>query len=290
MNLYQIKTAIGGLNRDKWINTISVLTIATGLMMAAIAFLAVYNIQQAAGRLPDRFSITVFIADTLSEPQGREVAMAISKLPEVQDASYMSKGEALIELKKTLSDADYILDGLSENPLPATLDVKLRQGSVTTEAVRSVVEQIGRLKGVSQVEYGEKLLGVIQSARGYSDTLGSVFMTVIIAGMTFVCYSTVKILLYRKRDEIETLKVLGATKWFIRAPFVIEGGIIGVTGGLIALAGVVALKVFVFDQLAVSMPILKALSSPPELLMAMPLSGLLVGAIGALMAVGAIKY
>ncbi len=73
--------------------------------------------------------------------------------------------------------------------------------------------------------------------RYYAGTIGSAVMAIIVAGMLFVCYSTVKILLYRKRDEVETLKVLGATKWFIRGPFIIEGGIVGFLGGAIRPGG-----------------------------------------------------
>lgn len=290
MNAYQIKTALTGMNREKWINFISVLTIATGLLMAAVAYLAVYNVKLAAGRLPERFSITVFLDDALQETEARAVAAEVKRLKSVKDAVYMSKEEALHELKQTLADADYILEGLAENPLSASLDVKLTEGAVTNETVRSVADEIKKVKGVALVEYGEKLLNVIQSAQGYADSLGTGFLAIIGAGIIFVCYSTVKILLYRKRDEIEILKVLGATKWFIRGPFIIEGGLIGVLGGITSSFGLVALKIFLFDQMTVTMPILKSLSAPPDILFALPLGGLLIGVFGALMAVGMIRY
>lgn len=290
MNAFQVKSAIGGMNREKWINFISILTIATGLLMAAVAYLTVYNVKLAAGRLPERFSITVFLDDTLPENEAKAVAGAVKKLNSVKDATYMSKEEALYELKQTLADADYILEGLAENPLSASLDVKLTEGAVTSDTVRTVAEDIKKVKGVALVEYGEKLLSVIQTAQGYADTLGTGFLAVIGAGIIFVCYSTVKILLYRKRDEIEILKVLGATKWFIRGPFIIEGGLIGTLAGITASSGLVALKIFLFDQMTVTMPILKSLGAPPDILLILPFGGLLIGVFGALMAVGMIRY
>ena len=290
MNAYQFRTAVNGIMRERWINTLSVLAIATGLLMTAMAYLAVYNIKLAAEHLPERFSVTVFLNDTLTEPEGRELVNQVSRIEGVKHVTYISRDEALAELKRTMADADMILGGLAENPLPASLDVRVNEDSVTAEAVRAVADGIKRLKGVSDVEYGEKLLGVIQKVRYYAGTFASAVMLIIVAGMLFVCYSTVKILLYRKRDEVDTLMVLGATKWFIRGPFIIEGGIVGCLGGAIAAVGLMAFKVVVYDQMMSTMPLLSELSAPPEILLALPLGGLLVGALGALMAVGAIKY
>lgn len=290
MNAYQIRTAVNGIMREKWINAISVLAIATGLLLAAMAYLAVYNVKLAANRLPERFSVTVFLSDTLTGAQGRDLANQVSRIEGVKQVTYISRDDALAELKRTMADADTILGGLAENPLPASLDVRVNEDSVTAEAVRTVADAIKRISGVSDVEYGEKLLGVIQKVRYYAGTFASAVMTIIVAGMLFVCYSTVKILLYRKREEVDTLMVLGATKWFIRGPFIMEGAIVGLLGGLIAAGGLMAFKVVVFDQMMSTMPLLGELSAPPEILLALPLGGLLVGALGALMAVGAIKY
>lgn len=290
MNAYQVRTAVNGMKREKWINTASILAIATGLLLAAGAFLLVYNVKLAAARLPERFSITVFLDDSLTDPSGRDLAASVRRISGVREVTYMSRDEALAELKSTLPDANFILAGLTDNPLPASLDVKLSEDAVSADAVRAVADEIKKVKGVAEVEYGEKLLGVIQKARKYADTFGTALMAVIAAGMTFICYSTVKILLYRKREEVETLKVLGATKWFIRGPFIIEGGLVGLLGGAIASVGLAVVKIFIFDQMSSSMPVLGALSAPPEILLVLPLGGLLIGAIGALMAVGAIKY
>ena len=118
-------------------------------------------------------------------------------------------------------------------------------------------------------------------------------MSLIIAlslAVLFVCYSTVKILFYRKMAEVDTLRLLGATRGFIRAPFVLEGGIIGLCGGLISAAAVVGVVYAGFRKLEASLPMAGSLNMPPELLYWLPLTGLCLGVIGSMFAIGRIKY
>jgi cell division transport system permease protein len=110
------------------------------------------------------------------------------------------------------------------------------------------------------------------------------------AGMLFVCYSTVKILFYRKEREIETYKLLGATKGFIRTPFLIEGGVIGLSGGFLSFLAMLTLYYFVVLRLSLTFPLFKFILFPIDLSFAIPLSGLFLGITGAAIAIGRIRY
>jgi cell division transport system permease protein len=145
-------------------------------------------------------------------------------------------------------------------------------------------------KGIQEMEYGEQFLSAVHSLRTGLRTVGTSILIIMSVGMLFVCYSTVKILFYRKEREIETYKLLGATKGFIRTPFLLEGAVIGFVGGGLSLAGILALYYVLVFRLSTTFPLLKLIVFPIELSFAMPLSGLLIGMAGAAIAIGRIRY
>jgi cell division transport system permease protein len=109
-------------------------------------------------------------------------------------------------------------------------------------------------------------------------------------GMIFVCYSTIKILFYRKNKEIETHKLLGATRGFIRAPFMIEGAVVGLFSGVLSLVGILSLYYLIIYKLSFAIPLFKTIVFPINISFFLPLIGLLIGMTGAFLAVGRLKY
>jgi cell division transport system permease protein len=288
--VYPFRVALSGIWREKWIHLLSVLSIATGLFLIALAFLFVHNVGLATRKLPERFSVMVFLDDGLSQEEVGEVVGSIRKMDVVKEAKYISKEAALEELRKSMKDADYILAGLEENPLPSSIELVLGKESVTGASVDALAAALKGMKGVAEVQYGKRLLSAIQTVKDNSEAIGAALIGALSAGLIFVCYSTVKILFYRKKDEIETLKLLGATKGFIKAPFLIEGGLMGLAGGGRSAALMSALQYAIHHRLAGSLPILTAVSVPQGVLHYQLAAGLLIGVAGAYIAVGRIKF
>jgi cell division transport system permease protein len=287
---YSFKLAARSIWHERWINLLSVLTITAGLLITAVTILAVYNIDAAAGRLPEKFSIMVYLGDNLSQQEVENIIDAAQKEDIVQKVKYIPKDEALKDLKATLKDTSYVLDGLGENPLPDAIEVKLKNSAMGPDTVQKFAQRLRALSGVAEVDYGEKFLSSIYSLRMGMRGVGIVFVILLSLGTVFVCYSTVKILFYRKRGEIETYKLLGATKGFIRAPFIIEGAVIGLSGGLLSLIGVLSLYYLVTMQLRLSFPLFKVLIFPFDMSFVLPVAGFFLGIIGASIAIGRIKY
>jgi len=146
------------------------------------------------------------------------------------------------------------------------------------------------MQGVHEVEYGEKFLASLHALRKGVKTVGLLCIVLMSAGMLFVCYSTVKILFYRKEQEIETYKLLGATRGFIRSPFLIEGAVIGLFGGVLGLIGIMTLYYLVVLKLGLTFPIFKAIIFPIDMALLVPLAGLFLGVTGAAIAIGRIRY
>ena len=287
---YSSRLAVQSIWREKWINLLSVLTIAAGLFMIMLTFFSVYNIDLATKKLPEKFSMMLYLNDGLSEQDRANIISALKKNSAVERVKFISKDKALEELRGVLKNADYVLEGINENPLPASIEIKLRQESVSIANVKKLATDIKKIKGVDEVEYGEQFLNSIHSIKAGAQTLGLLLISIMSTGVVFVCYSTVKIMFYRRKEEIETFKLLGATRAFIRAPFVIEGGILGTCGGLVCLLGTLAFYYALFNKLAVTMPVFKIIVFPSEIFVALPVAGLVLGISGAVIALGRIRF
>ena len=159
-----------------------------------------------------------------------------------------------------------------------------------SEPVRQFAEATKKIKGVSEVDYGEKFLSTLHNIKNGVRIVGIILAVILSTGIVFVCYSTVKILFYRRNDEIETFKLLGATKGFIRAPFLIEGASIGTAGGLTSLVALYLLQHLVILKMAASVPFFKTLLFPSSIFLSLPLIGMFLGISGAAIALGRLKY
>jgi len=288
--LYSLKLAMQSIWREKWINLLSMLTIGAGLFMITLTFLIVYNMDLATKKLPEKFSMMLYLNEGVSEQDAENIAAGLKRNPAIERAKYISKDKALEELKGILKNSAYVLEGINENPLPASIEIKLNRKSIGVSSVKTLAADFKKIKGVEEVEYGERFLNSIHSIKTGVQTLSLVVIGIMSVGIIFVCYSTVKIMFYRRKEEIETFKLLGATKGFIRAPFVIEGSILGAFGGLVSAACMLAFHYALFYKLVPIMPILKIVVFPSEIFAALPLVGLVLGINGAIISIGKIRF
>ncbi|MDA8387239.1 MAG: permease-like cell division protein FtsX [Nitrospiraceae bacterium] len=282
-------SALAGIRKEKWINLLSVLSIGVGLFVLLVALIAVYNLDYFASKLQGRFSMTVYLQDGIPAADLAALRTAIRSDAAVGRVSYISKAEALSDLKKALKDSPYLFEGLDGNPLPASLDIRLRRGFASDDAVSGLASRIKQMRGVADVQYGAGFLDAIESVMSGARTAGLAFLAALLGGTLFICYSTVKILFYRRREEIETLGLLGATPRFIRAPFLIEGSLLGAAGGILAsLAGYSIFGVFL-ARFAGALPVFRYVLTPAYFFLLLPAAGLFIGFSGALIALGRIK-
>lgn len=287
---YALRLAGQSLWHDRWINLLSMLAISMGLLVMSLVSALLYNTHLFVKKLPEKFFVVAYLKDGLNEKEAQDILSSLKQDGSVEQARYVSKAEALKELKGSLKDADYILEGLDENPLPASIEIRLRRENVAPESIQSFVSGLKKISNIEDVQYGEKFLMSIHSVKIGLETVGIILTIIIVTGIVFVCYSTVKILFYRRRDEIETLKLLGATRGFVRAPFLIEGAVLGIGGGIVSLVIILAFYYGVFYRLSATIPLLRSAHYPPELMLSLPLAGIFLGITGAYIAMGRIRY
>jgi cell division transport system permease protein len=287
---YALKLALQSLRKDKWINLLSMLTIFAGLFIISLSFFIFYNVEIATRNLPEMFSMVIYLDDGFPREGVDGMIASLRSRREVASVRFISKEDAFRELKATLRNSQYVLEGIDQNPLPDSLEVKLRKEAMGSEPVRRFADEIKKIPGVSEVEFGEKFLSTLHNIKNGVRIVGIMLAAILSTGIIFVCYSTVKILFYRRNDEIETFKLLGATKGFIRAPFLVEGAAIGTAGGLTGLVAIYLLHHLVVLKLAATVPVFNTVLFPSGIFLSLPLVGMFLGISGAAIALGRLKY
>lgn len=287
---YTVRAAFQNFYHERWINLLSILSMATGLIIIAVALITLYNIDLFSKKLPERFSLVAYLKDDLSVVDKDNIISAIKRNDIVKGVRYISKDDALRELRASLKEADYVLEGLKDNPLPASIEVRLKKEAVSPETVNRFVSSLKKINGIEDIQYGEKFLISLKSIKSGLEIMGLIVASVMTAASVFISYSTVKILFYRRREEIETLKLLGAKAGFIRTPFLIEGGIIGFAGGLVSMLFILIFYYAIYVRLSYTIPLIKSALFYPAMSFPLPPLGLFLGIIGALIAIGRIRY
>jgi len=287
---YSLKIAIKNLWHDKWINLLSVLTIATGLFILGFIIPLIFNIEKVTKAVPEKFTISIFLKNNITNLELKKLINNIKNRDIIKSIKYISKEKAFEDLKNSLKDSAYILEGIDENPLFPCIKIKLRREGFDKQKVETLIKELINIENIEDVIYGKKLLGTIYDLYKGVRIISGLIILLFCVAVIFVCYSTVKILFYRKKEEIEIYKLLGATKWFIRSPFIFEGSLLGLLGGILASVGVIGIFKFIKGFSDPLIPSLKFIVIPVELFFILPMAGLLLGIIGSTVAIGRIRY
>lgn len=286
---YSTRTALNSLMKEKWINLLSSLTVAASLLVSAMAIITIFNLENFTRTLPERFTMVVYLQDSASQEDTQKLLAQLKNKDYVSGTKYISRDQALNEMKRTLKDVSNVLEGLDENPLSSAIELKLKKESVTAPAVKKISEELKKMPGVDDVYYEAKIAETVYLLKTSIENMSIIILCIISFVVLFVISSTVKILLYRRKTEIEIIKLLGATGGFIRAPFLIEGGVIGFLGGVFASIGATVFYYSLTTSFSAFMPILKTLVLPVEIVVLLPIAGIVMGVAGSLISVGRLR-
>ncbi|MBF0537053.1 MAG: FtsX-like permease family protein [Nitrospirae bacterium] len=288
--MFPLRLAIQSILKEFWINLLTVLSIGALLMMLFAVGTIVYNIEIMTRRLPERLSILVFLKDHTPEGDLKVIEARFKSEPLVRSVEFISKDKAMNNLKKTFKEDDFILKGITDNPLSDSFEIRLKGNNLSVNDVKGFIDKIRALKNVDDVEHGGKLLESVYAFKQGLRVLG-IFTGVIFAtAVIFICYSTVRLLFYRRLDEIEIYRLLGATKAFVRAPFFIEGAVIGFIGGVLGTILLWILNNYLIGRIMVNIPVFSFISVPVGSLYFMPALGFVLGLSGVGFALGRLKY
>jgi cell division transport system permease protein len=205
--------------------------VACLLIMGSFSLLA-YNLNELIGDIQNSSEIYVFVDESLSDAEARSVGTRINQLDNVDISTFVSRDEALSQFGERLDGAySALIEGLeSDNPLRHRYVVRLIDAAQMAETAA----QLQTVPGVDQVNARVDITENILLVRGVVNTVSLALIVVLLAVSVFIISNTVKLATFDRREEIAIMRVVGATKRFIRWPFVIEGFLLGLTGAVAA--------------------------------------------------------
>jgi cell division transport system permease protein len=232
---HTLREALAGFWRAPLLTGLSVAMIALSLFVIGLFGVAAYNIQLVLDQVESRVEVVAYLRNDASQEQVDALRAEIATIPHVRDVVYITRRQALELARVQLKDFEAVFTGLEANPFPASVEVALHPGQRTADGVHAVAEAMSAYPFVEDVRYGEDWLDKIfllrRVAAASSLVVGGAFALV----AALIIGAAIRLAIFARREEIQIMRLVGATNNFIRRPFLLEGLIAGTLGGLVAL-------------------------------------------------------
>lgn len=228
---YFLKEGFSGLKKNLLMTVASIIAVAACISIMSFSYCVVSNLQYMLDQMEDSIGISVFLKGDLTSEDIENMKMTISGLDHVTNVTYISPADALDQLKEQWGADEDIFIGLDDtnNPLSHSFQVELDQ----IESQDAVLAELQKIEGVDKVEYGQSLSEMLMSVSNVFQVAGILVMLVLGVISVMIIINTIRISVMNRRVEINIMKYVGATDWFIRWPFIIEGIIIGLIGAIL---------------------------------------------------------
>lgn len=229
---YFLSDALKSIRRNVTVSTASMATVAATLFILGIFILLTLNINKGILNVESKVEAKIYLKDNITVTEQKAIETKIKSIDGVVDYNFVTKAEALENFKNQLGEQNKSLtEGFDkDNPLPSSYEVKVKNPDVIT----NVVDAVKDMNGIYEIKDGREVVDKLLSFTTTIKWVGVVVFIILISVSLFLIGNTIKITVYSRRREIGIMKYIGATDWFIRWPFIMEGVIIGVMGGVVA--------------------------------------------------------
>ena len=278
------REALLSFRRAPLLSALSVTTIAFSLFTVGLFGLVALNLRQALRGLEERVEIVGFV---LRGTPSEAIAVAtqdISAFPEVKDVSYVSEEEALQRARKELVEFRDAYRDLQVNPLPASIEVRLKDGFRDAATVEQVAQRLRGFGFIDDVRYGREWVQKLDYLRNITGLVGLVIGLAFAAVAVVIIGVTIRLTILQRAREISIMRLVGATNWFIRGPFLLEGALKGLLGGFLSLVLCYAGYLLFRDKSGGTFAGL--LFFEPQHMVVIVIFGVLLGLAGSLVSVG----
>ena len=274
------------MKRNKTISIAAAATVAATLFIFGISMLTMLNIKQGVVEIQSKVEAKVYLEDKITVPQKRNIENKIKSIDGVVSLDYETKSEALSKFKNQLGEQNKsLVEGLDkDNPIPSSYVVKVEK----PEIISKVVGSIRGMPGIYSIQDGRGVVDKIITITRTIKWVGSIIFILLIGVSLFLIGNTIKLTVYSRRKEVGIMKYIGATDWFIRWPFIIEGIIIGMTGAIVANLVLYYLYRMVYVKASAAFIMMQLISPQYVITTALGLfvlAGMVIGAAGSVMSI-----
>ncbi len=284
---YFLVQAVKNVRNNFGVHIIGIATTTVSLLIFGVFLLVFVNVNSWIKGLGGSGTMSVFVEDQADDEQLRVIRKAIEDIPGAKITGYISKSDALHDMKRFLGSHGELVDSLDSNPFPASFEVVIERKAGPSELanIRSILESVEKVGSVQSTEQWIKRLGgVLAVVKAVGIGIGSLLGF----GVLVIVTNTIRLTIYSRRDEIEILKLVGATDGFVKAPFFLEGLIHGAAAGGAAVGVLFAGYKFLSlkKEDIGGLAILGMDFIPPGYAAALGAAGVLLGLLGSFIALG----
>jgi cell division transport system permease protein len=285
---YALEEAATSLWRGRQAGLLSTLTIALALFVLGGFLLVTANLDRLGTEWSRAAELSIYLKDDVTPAERQAIESTVAPSDVVVSHEFVSKAEALARFKQTFTDLSNAVDSLGENPLPASIEVRLRPGAAAGSRLDVLAARIRVLNGVADVRYDRQWLARLTTAIAVIRGVGLVLGSVLTIAAALTVANVVRLALYARRDELEIMQLVGAPQSYIRGPFVMEGVLQGGVGALVALVvlggAFLAIRGRYLVPLASAMNLSAIRFLPVELCVLVVVGGMAVGCLGGVVA------
>lgn len=277
---YFVRETYKSIRRNGFMSVACISTVAVSLLILGMFLLLSLNTNNLAQYLESQVQISVYMQDDADAQELEATRQALQKLPGVVKVTAVSKQEAMERFEKRLGEQKQLLNALaSDNPFPNSFDVQVD----SAERIKELTPQIGALPKVETAKFGREVVEHLFQMARILRVSGVVLVLFLAMGTLFIISNTIRLTVFARRKEVNIMKYVGATDWFIRWPFLLEGMTLGFLGSVIAAFVIDSLYNAMLAKIHATLAFLPMLPASPLLYYVttfLVASGIGIGALG----------
>lgn len=277
---YFIKEVYISFKRNIWMTLASIFTVVLSLFILGFFSIVILNLNKMADTLESQVQISVYLKDDLSQEEIDETKETLSKIEGLQDIKFTTREEAMENFKERLGDQQFLLDALDDtNPLPDSFSLTV----TSPQQVKTIADTAAALDSVESASYSQDIINHLFNLTHLIRLIGVALIILLTGAAIFIISNTIRLTVFARRKEIAIMKYVGATDWFIRWPFLLEGICLGFIGGGLATIFLYIVYNQVTQEIYEAMAFFPLIPQHPfidYISLAILVAGIIIGALG----------
>lgn len=232
---YFVERAFINIRQNLLVTLLTIGTITLAFLILSLALLIYVNLERVTESWSDRVQVTAYFSEDLSPGDLATLKAKITAVEGTSDVQYISKDEALKRFYGRLKGQEALLEGVSPEILPSSLEIHLKKNSRDSTSVSRYVERLKKIPMITEVQYGEEWVKRFSHFMNLIRFAGVLVAGFIVLAVVFIVANTIKLTIYARKDELDLMGLVGATRLFIKVPYLIEGVVQGGIGAILAI-------------------------------------------------------